>query len=247
MSDAKSVRSVLIVGGGTAGWLTAAFLASTVGRTRGVDITLVETPDIGIIGVGEATIPTLPRMLRDLGIREEDFLKAVNGGFKQAIRFQNWLYDPAEKESYFYHPFHKAREADVHAASQYLHLHPEAGPESFARLASAQTMACDLNKAPMPAPGDPGGLLYAYHMDAALFGRFLRGRFEGRAVKRIEGHVQGADLDSNGNIKEVVLRDGTRLRADLFIDCSGFRGLLVNQQLGVEFESFSDWLPLRRR
>lgn len=240
-------KKVVVVGGGTAGWLSVAYLASLVGRSRNISITLVETPDIDVVGVGEATIPTLSGTLRDIGIAEDDFLRNVNGAFKQAIRFQNWVHDPAVKPSYFYHPFHKASEADILAAAQYLHYNPEAGPESYARMASAQTMACDANKAPGPIQGAASsGLTYAYHMDATLFGRFLRNKFEGDPVRRIEGYVEGAIKDGEGNLTSVVLRGGERIEGDFFIDCSGFRGLLINQQLNVPFTSFSRWLPCDR-
>lgn len=238
---------VVVVGGGTAGWLSAAYIASTVGKAHGVSITLVESPDIGIVGVGEATIPTIRATLETLGISEDDFLRGTNGAFKQAIRFQNWLHDPAERQSYFYHPFHKASEVDILAASQYLHFNPKAGPESYARMATAQTIACDANKAPGPmAAASEGGLTYAYHMDAALFGRFLRGRFEGKAVRRVEAYVEGARRNQEGDISAVVLRGGDIIEGDLFIDCSGFRGLLINQHLTVPFTSFARWLPCDR-
>lgn len=238
---------VVIVGGGTAGWLAAGYLASIVGKTHGLNITLVESPDVGIVGVGEATIPTLVGTIETVGISESDFLKGVNGAFKQAIRFQNWLYDPETKPSYFYHPFHKAAEQDIVSAAQYLHFNPGAGPESYARLATPQTMACDANKAPGPlVRASESGLTYAYHMDAALFGKFLRSRFEGRQVKRIEGHVKGALHKPDGDISAVVLQDGTTIEGDFFIDCSGFRGLLINQYLNVPFTSFSRWLPCDR-
>lgn len=245
--NAAGPASLVIVGGGTAGWLTAGYIASTIGRNRPLSITLIEAPDIGIIGVGEATIPTLVSTIRDMGIGEDDFLRNVNGAFKQAIRFQNWLHDPEVKPSYFYHPFHKSAELDILAAAQYLHYNPSAGPEAYARMATPQTMACDANKAPGPLAGAAqSGLNYAYHMDAALFGKFLRDRFENVPVKRLEGHVIGVLRNAAGDIDAVVLKDGTRVNADMFIDCSGFRGLLINQHLDVPFTSFSQWLPCDR-
>lgn len=243
----NSPKKVVVIGGGTAGWLAAGYLASLVGRSRDISITLVEASDVGVIGVGEATIPTLVGTIRDMGIDEDDFLRNVNGAFKQAIRFQNWLHNPDEKKGYFYHPFHKAAEADILAAAQYLHFNPAAGPESYARMATAQTMACDANKAPGPmGRAADSGLTYAYHMDAVLFGKFLRKRFEGRVVRRVEGHVEGAVRDGAGNISAVVVRGGDKIEGDFFIDCSGFRGVVINQQMGVPFTSFSRWLPCDR-
>lgn len=236
-------RSVLVVGGGTAGWLTASYLAVTVGKSRGINVTLVESPDIGVIGVGEATIPTLRRTIADLGISEEEFLKGSNGAFKQAIRFQNWTTDPVLGENHFYHPFHRGSEADVQAAMQHQLSLPGHSPEAFARMATPQTLACDANKAPRKIGSAEKGLAYAYHMDAILFGRFLRKRFEGAGVRRIEGEIRNVERLENGGIDCVVLANGERLQADLYVDCSGFRGLLINQSMGIQFRSFTDWLP----
>jgi tryptophan 7-halogenase len=248
MNSSGEPMQIVIVGGGSAGWMTAGLLANIVGRTRKIAITLVEADDIGIIGVGEATIPTMVSVIRDMGISEDEFLANVNGAFKQAIRFQNWLYDPEERSSYYYHPFHKMAEGDIFATSQHLNFNPELGPESFGRIATPQVMACDANKAPGPLAGAAqSGLTYAYHMDAVLFGQFLRRRFENNPVLRIVGHVEGAERnESNGDIRTIVLRGGAKVEGDLFIDCSGFRGLLINQQLAVPFQSFSRWLPCDR-
>lgn len=238
-------RSVLVVGGGTAGWLAASYLAATVGKTRGVTITLVESPDIGVIGVGEATIPTLRRTISELGIPEDEFLKGVNGAVKQAIRFQDWARDPAQGRTHFYHPFHKASEADIHAATQYLYFNPDAPLDAYASLATAQTLACESNKAPH-ADDSKQGFIYAYHIDAILFGRFLRSRFEGKGVTRVEGEVRQVSRGADGDIEAVILGSGQRLEADLYVDCSGFRGLLINGALEVPFQSFRDWLPCDR-
>lgn len=236
-------RSVLIVGGGTSGWLTAAYLAVTVGHTRGVTITLVESSDIGVIGVGEATIPTLRRTIAYLGIPEHEFLRGVNGAFKQAIRFQNWAADPAAGNTHFYHPFHQGEEADHQAAMHYLSTMTSYAPEAYSRMATPQTLACDANKAPCRVGEEQGALTYAYHMDAILFGRFLRQRFEGKGVRRVEGEIRHVERAENGDIAAVTLASGEQLTADLFIDCSGFKGLLINQALQVPFRSFTDWLP----
>lgn len=244
------VSKVVIVGGGTSGWMTAAYLASTIGRVQHLEIVLVESADIGVIGVGEATIPTLVSMLKDIDVSEEEFLVGVNGAFKQAIRFQNWRTDPDVSPSYFYHPFHKGRKSDLHAALQYLSLNPDYPGHAFAQFSSPQTMACDANLSPKglaaSAAGEGADFPYAYHMDAVLFGQFLRAKFEGRRVRRIEGLVTGAQLRGDGAIDAIVLRGGEKIQGDLFIDCSGFRGLLINQHLNVPFESFSRWLPCDR-
>lgn len=242
------IKKIVIVGGGTSGWMTASMLYNSVGQSCDLDILLIESPDFGVIGVGEATTPSIVTTIKSLGIEEDDFLKNVNGAFKQAIRFEGWLHDPSEKSSYFYHPFHKGADADILAAAQFLRFNPLAGPESYARLASPQIMACDANKAPGPLHNaSSGGFAYAYHMDAVLFARLLRGRFEGGGrVKRIEGSVVGVTRDGEGNIESVVMKGGEKITGDFFIDCSGFRGLLINEQLGVPFSSFSRWLPCDR-
>lgn len=236
-------RRVLVVGGGTAGWLAASYLSVTLGRTRGITVTLVESPDIGVIGVGEATIPTLKRTIADLGISEDEFLRGSNGAFKQAIRFQSWASAPEAGENYFYHPFHRGTEADIQAAMQHLSAMGRYSPEAYARMVTPQTLACDANKAPRCIGSNEGGLTYAYHMDAILFGRFLRQRFEGNGVRRIEGEIRNVERQEDGGIASVTLASGEQLTADLYIDCSGFRGLLINQALKVPFRSFTDWLP----
>lgn len=237
-------KTIVIVGGGTAGWLTAAYLVKVTGQLYPLRVILVEAADIGVIGVGEATIPTLRRTLQDIGVPEDEFLAGVNGGFKQAIRFQNWLYDPAHSPTYFYHPFHKASVTNIYAAAHYLGLCPDAASDVYGRFSTPQVMACDAYKAPLSLEGeDKAKLTYAYHMDAVLFGQFLRQRFEGKGVERIEGKVCGVSFHEGGDIRAVILEDAQQIEADLFIDCSGFRGLLINQQLSVPFRSFQEWLP----
>ena len=224
--------------------MTAAYLARITMKLYPFSVTLVEAADIGVIGVGEATIPTLWKTLKDLEIDEDDFLAGVNGGFKQAIRFQDWLHDPAEKPTYFYHPFHKADVKDIYAAAHYLGMRPDAPPDVYGRFATPQVMACDANKAPLRLDGtDKEHLTYAYHMDAILSGQFLRRKVEGREVTRIEGKVAAVRRQANGDLAALELEDGRVVEGDFFIDCSGFRGLLVNQTLGVPFTSFKEWLP----
>lgn len=240
-------RRIVIVGGGTSGWLTAAYISRTVGKIYPLEITLIEASDIGVIGVGEATVPTLVKTLKDIDIAEDEFLRAVNGGFKQAIRFQNWVHDPAQQSTHFYHPFHKMPVTDIQAAAHFLYYFPDAAPEIYARYATPQALACDANRSPRHRGGRAGyldgGLGYAYHMDAVLFGQFLRGKLEGGEVRRVEGKVVTVDFHENGNLQAVRLADGQSIEGDLFIDCSGFRGLLINQFLKVPFKSFADWLP----
>lgn len=240
----NGIRKVVVVGGGTSGWLCASYLASVLGRTQSVDVVLVEAPDIGVIGVGEATIPSLVSTIAALGITESELLRNVDGAFKQAIRFEGWAQGDGTAADYFYHPFHKPPDVDVIAAAQYVAMHPGLGLDAYAKMATPQTMACDSFKAPGVVGGpDEGKLTYAYHLDAVKFGQFLRTRFEGKGVVRVEGHVTGALRNSAGDISAVVLKDERKITGDLFVDCSGFRGLLINQALDVPFRSFSRWLP----
>jgi tryptophan halogenase len=234
-----AIRNVVIVGGGTAGWMAAALIARVLGDQ--VTITLVESAEIGIIGVGEATIPPIQHVNATLGIDEAEFLRETKATIKLAIRFDDW---GAIGESYyhtfgaagrnlpfcsFHHFWHRAQRLDYWDFDLNA-LCARAG--KFARIQS----------------GDPTfALPYAYHFDSSLYGRFLRGYSEGRGVRRVEGMVSAVSRDAErGDITALVLRDGGEIAGDLFIDCSGARGLLIQQQLNVGYEDWGHWLPCDR-
>ncbi|MEO1188624.1 MAG: tryptophan halogenase family protein, partial [Pseudomonadota bacterium] len=244
MSDASAkIQNIVIVGGGSAGWMTAAALSSLL-PPHAVKITLIESEQIGTIGVGEATIPDVINFNTMLGIPEQDFLRATNGTFKLGIEFVNW---GRIGEAYF-HPFGPhgvdMQGIDFHQFwMRYRQTNPSSQIESF----SLSAVAAKLNKFAMPH-SDPRSVLsqlrYAYHFDATAYARYLRGYAEQRGAERIEGKVVETTLNSEtGFIDSVSLDSGETINGDLFFDCSGFRALLMGQALGVDFVDWAHWLP----
>ena len=235
MKRIKRIKRVIIVGGGTAGWMAAAGLVKSLGQT--IDITLVESDAIGTVGVGEAVIPLIKSFHALLELKESEFLRAVNGTMKLGIEFENW---GRLGESYF-HPF-GATGVEAWAA-QFHHYWLKARSQgethplrSFSLEASmAQAGRFTLNSDPQPQ--------FAYHFDASLYAKLLRSLSEEMGVKRVEGKVIDVVVHGEtGFIQSVELESGEQLEADLFIDCSGFRGLLIQQALGAEWEDWSHWL-----
>ncbi|TNE63958.1 MAG: tryptophan 7-halogenase [Alphaproteobacteria bacterium] len=238
-------RRLLIVGGGTAGWMTAAAMSRMFGHV--VEITLVESADIGTVGVGEATIPPIRTFNNLLGIDEGEFLAATRGTYKLGIEFTNWL---EEGHSYF-HPF------GLHGASpdaRYLHHYwlklRRAGYTAPLDDFSICALAAKAGRCAAPA-ADPRSPLSAFgsafHFDASLYARFLRTYAEARRVTRVEGKVTGVLQEGDsGFITGVQLEGGRVLEADFFVDCSGFRALLIGGALGVGYQDWRHWLPCDR-
>ncbi len=229
------VHRVVIVGGGTAGWMAAAGLAKSLGRT--IDITLVESDAIGTVGVGEAVIPLIKSFHALLELQENEFLRAVNGTFKLGIEFENW---GRLGESYF-HPFGPT---GVEAwAAQFHHYWLKArklGNKDQLRDFSLEASMAQAGKFTLASEPQPQ---YAYHFDASLYAKLLRKLSEANGVRRVEGKVVDVQVHSeSGFIESVELESGERIEGDLFIDCSGFRGLLIQQVLQTEWEDWSQWL-----
>ena len=242
----QPIRKVVIVGGGTAGWMSAAALAKVLeGKCA---IHLVESDEIGIIGVGEATIPHIGEFNKALEIDENDFLRATQGTFKLGIEFVNW---GAIGDRYI-HGF-----GFVGQATQALPFHhfwlrlAQLGKASPLENYSINTAACQQAKF-MRARTDMAGspvadISHAYHFDAGLYARFLRAYSEKRGVVRTEGKIAHVvQRDPDGFVEAVVLESGERIEGDFFIDCSGMRGLLIEQTLKAGFDDWSHWLPVNR-
>ena len=244
MNDPR-IRRIVIVGGGTAGWMAAALLAKALGA--GVAIRLVESAEIGTVGVGEATIPQIRHINRFLGIDEDDMLRAVHGTYKLGVQLNGF---GRLGDSYLHAfgdlglplgltPFHhywlrsrsRADAPDLRAYS----LNAAAAAEN--RFAPLETV-----------PDNPiGGIRYAYHFDASRYAQYLRERIAPGAVQRTEGKVVDVRLRAgDGFIESLQLDNGEIVEGDFFIDCSGFRGLLIDGALNAGYENWQHWLPCDR-
>jgi tryptophan halogenase len=231
----KPVRRVVIAGGGTAGWMAAAALSRTLGKV--VDITLVESDEIGTVGVGEATIPTLVHFHRLLDINEQEFMAATQATFKLGISFESWR----ERGKDYIHSF--GTTGTDHWTAGFQHFWMKGRERG---LASDYGDYCLELKASTEGkfahlPND--GLNYAYHLDAGRYARFLRRYSEHFGVERIEAKIAKVETDpAGGGIAALLLDSGKRIEGDLFIDCTGFRSLLLGEALGIGYEDWSHWL-----
>ena len=241
-----SIRNVIIVGGGTAGWMAAAALGRFLnnGYTR---ITLIESEEIGTIGVGEATIPPLITFNRMLGLNENEFVAATGATFKLGIEFVDW----GRLGERYIHPFgrHGQDLQGVHFHQLYLRERRRRDIPDISHWCLS-AVAAGLGRFGRPAEGAKAPLnelFYAFHFDAGRYARYLREYAERAGVRRIEGKVADVALRAaDGFVEAVTLADGQRIAGDLFIDCSGFRGLLIEQALQTGYESWQDWLPCDR-
>ncbi len=243
--DAKRPLRVAIIGGGSAGWMTAAALSHRL--RHNLDLTLIESDRIGTVGVGEATIPPIRHFNRMLGIDEATFMARTQGSFKLGIQFVDW----GQLGDRYMHPFGRyGIDFDAHGVFQHwLHAHHRGDPTSLGAYSVARQMAVDNRFShPLRNPQQvQSSYDYAYHFDAGLYAAFLRERAEAQGVTRWEGEIQSVSRDpQSGDVVSVHLSDGRVLAADLFIDCSGFRGLLIEEALKTGFEDWSHWLPCDR-
>ncbi|MDI6105177.1 tryptophan 7-halogenase [Actinoplanes sp. NEAU-A12] len=251
------IRSVVIVGGGTAGWMTASYLKAAFADR--IDVTVVESPQVSRIGVGEATFSTVRHFFDYLGLDEADWLPKCAGGYKLGIRFENWS-TPGE---YFYHPFERLRTVDGFSLAEWwLELGDRSQP--FDRSCFLTTALCEAKRSPRMLDGtlfisgvdsalgrstlaeQRMQFPYAYHFDADEVARYLSGYAVERGVRHVVDSVEHVGQDERGWITNVRTAEHGELAGDLFIDCTGFRGLLINQTLGTTFQSFEDVLPNNR-
>ena len=242
MTDHR-IRNVVIVGGGTAGWMAGAALGRFLnnGYTR---VSLIESEEIGIVGVGEATIPPIQTFNRMLGLNENEFLRETKGAFKLGIEFVDW----GRIGDRYFHPFgaygHEIHGINFHQF--YLREHARRPMPDIAAycMSAVAAMQGKMARPSADAQSPIRELVYAYHFDASLYGRYLRKYAEQAGVVRIEGKIVETVLNpGNGHVDAVRLASGQVVEGDLFIDCSGFRGLLIEQALETGYEDWSHWLP----
>jgi tryptophan halogenase len=226
--------------------MAAASLAKSLAGMA-IRIRLIESPHIGSIGVGEATIPPLLDFLRQLGIAEEDLVRDVKATYKLGIGYRDWT----RPGHFYFHPFGPTGPGMGNIPFQAywlkMFLAGQAGPLEHYCIQAVAAHEGRFSR-PVHAPNTPlNKLTYALHFDASSFARHLRGFAEARAVTRIEGEVRSVSLNpQNGHVESVTLDSGESIAADLFIDCSGFRGLLIEEALGTGYEDWSRWLPCDR-
>jgi hypothetical protein len=249
------IRNVTIVGGGTAGWMSACYLKASFGDD--VNVTLIESSRIPTIGVGEATFSTVRHFFGYLGLAEHEWMPACHAAYKLGIRFENWR----EPGHHFYHPFERSTLVEGFSLTNWwLHLRPS---DRFDEDCFVIPALCDANRAPRSLDGalfqqaggaqaeagrsvmtqQDGQFPYAFHFDAALLARFLTDWGTARGVRHILDDVVSVDLDERGWISAIRTAEHDALTGDLFIDCTGFRGILLNSALGEPFESYQDTLP----
>jgi len=243
-SDNKTIEKILIIGGGSAGWMTAAALSNSLNKCQ---IELVESDNIPTVGVGEATIPPIKQFNHSLGIDERQFMAATQATFKLGIQFENWAIG---NDSYF-HPFGTfGADFDHIALHQYWLKEKIQGDTTPLDDYCMAWAAAKRNRFGKPAQDRrlvQSTMDYAYHFDAALYAEFLRNYSERKGVSRTIGTVKAANKDpENGYVTSVLLENGRQLEADFFIDCSGFKGLLIEEELNTGYEHWNKWLPCDR-
>ncbi|MBU0913563.1 MAG: tryptophan 7-halogenase [Gammaproteobacteria bacterium] len=234
----QQVKKVVIAGGGTAGWVAAAALSK---RLKGlIEVVLIESEEIGTVGVGESTVPPVQLFHNLLGIDEQDFMKATDATFKLAISFENW----GQTGDHYFHPFGVTGKGSFLTDFQHYYLHgltqgvdAPFGDYCYELQAAKQHKFGKTNKSTIN---------YAYHLDAGRYARFLRKFSEDLGAVRIEGKIAQVQQHVNGDIRSLVLESGQEITGDLFIDCTGFRALLIEQTLKTGYDRWDHWLPCNK-
>ncbi len=246
MTEDTCIKNVVIVGGGTSGWMVAAAMAKIL-KNNYCNIRLVESEDIGTVGVGEATIPQIQFFNKLLDLDEDEFVRKTQGTFKLGIQFVNWK----QIGHKYIHAFGDVgKDIDSIQFYHYWLKMSQLGEAEELGEYTISGVASDKGKfmRPFDAGNSPlSNIAYAFHFDAGLYAKFLREYSEKRGVIRTEGKVVSTQLNiNNGFIDAVILENGERIEGDLFIDCSGFRGLLIEQALHTGYEDWTHWLPCDR-
>jgi tryptophan halogenase len=249
----KTFHNVLIVGGGTAGWLTACFLARKLGAGgsgEGVAITLVESPEIGIIGVGEGTFPSIRGTLAAIGLDEARFVRECHATFKQGIRFDHWVRPPGQAGAdHYFHPFSQPSQRQGGMELLPYWLGGLAGDGvAFADAVTMQKRLADAGHGPkrLDDADFVGPMNYAYHFDAGRFATLLAEHGRSLGVRHVLGTVQRVELAEDGAIARVHTAEHGPMQADLYVDCTGFRATLIGQALGAPFHKVDDVLFVDR-
>ena len=244
MNSGLEIKRILIIGGGTSGWMSAVYLNRFLMHSRR-EITLIESPSLAPIGVGEATLPTLVRFIRNMEFDEREFMRECKATYKLGIKFTDWI----EKNYIYWHPFGICGSPidGIDLFHFWLKL-DDTGKTRYSDY-SLQALVADRARAPRYLNKssqiiDSGA--YAYHLDASLFAAYLKKKATGSGVKYIQSDVDVAITDNKGQISQVKTADGRVLTADLYIDCTGFQGLLIGKTLKVDYIDWSDRLLCNR-
>jgi tryptophan halogenase len=234
-NEPKPIRRVVIAGGGTAGWMVAAGISKVLGKL--LDIKLIESDEIGTVGVGEATIPSLINFHSLLELNEQEFMAATQATFKLGISFENWR---NQGEDYI----HSFGDTGIdHWTAGFQHFWHKGRERGLAEEYGEYCLEWKAARANRFAHLPRGGMNYAYHMDASRYAKYLRTFAEGFGVQRIEAKIAQVKLDpANGHIASLRLDSGSEIDGDLFIDCTGFRGMLIGEAMGQPYEDWSHWL-----
>lgn len=239
------IKKIAIVGGGTAGWLAANHIGKEVLNRKDISVTLIESPDIPPIGVGEGTVPDIRNTLKSFGIREDDFIRQCDATFKQSIKFVNWMDKQIHGENnFFHHLFDVPSSFDAKYLTRHW-LNKRVKTQSYAPDLSSQHLICEAGLAPksITHPEFEGELAYAYHFNAGKFAQLLASNAKEKyAVTHLHTNVTEVKLASDGSIATLITDKNGELEYDFYIDCSGFESLLIEKALKVPFVDVSDIL-----
>ena len=243
------IKNILIVGGGTSGWLAANYLSYRLAGNAGggIAITLVESSDIPTVGVGEATIPPIRTLVASLGLSEAEFMRETSATFKLAIKFDNWLTggtSVGDIAHSYYHTFGKVNHIGPDLMAPYWVLDRAQSGKSYVDYTMMEGGMCDAGRGPkrMNDPQFNGPIQYAYHFDAGRLAELLKKKGRERGIQQIIDTVEDIKLDASGDIASVETKENGSLKADLYIDCTGFHARLIEKAMGTEFTNMNDIL-----